>query len=1060
MRNLLLFGPLLWLRRVILFLLALLVILGLLLFFAANSPLAIKKVAEAYAGDYNISYDDINGNALTGIAIENPRYNNESLAKNIQLKWNPNTLAAKIITVDKLHIKEGNIDVIKALVASFTSDTNESSVDSNESSFDFTIDAENIDISLAPFVQNNISISKAILKSDVLVYKEDAFSVDDLVFALDTNVSNISLRGSMKNKVATLSDLNLDDVNLTACIALFSSEGNTSTEENISKNKSTEEEGSTSIFIPKIVKAEKLHTNILPFTYDPVKVKHITLNASDVVFDVEHLVLKEAKLDFNGTTNLSNVLYKGKAQNNHLLGNINLTPNNRLYELYGLPLRKEAIAHINVDINASTQRVIAEINAKGKHILEGKKGEFNVDIDKFISYVVYDINSAKLEAETQATVSTPYAKDIALTNTFVMDDNISYSGKVLAKRLIGLDEKLAKPLEDLKIIYSGDEKSIETKLSSKVLKGTFESKDFKTGQVHLETIVPILVNELIKLPTELKDTKINLIADAPLDFKNLTAINAKVKVASNVVNIDADVGYGKEITLKGKVEIPKDSLLKAYSKEVKWEALSPLDTNVRLSKDSLVLKLKAKALSADVNYALKQGNVKGKLNLGGLITNISGNSKQKLKIQTKITSMLALRKNLATLYAVEELPPLEGKIDVRLEVDKLKTAQLTLTAPKLTYKADRKTKHIIKDVKLVASMDASKIVLKSYKGTFNKQKYFSNKTAVITLGDNIEVSNLWVNDELKVTGSYSPKTKKGQFVADAKNFHIKDKVADIQTQIHLSTQLDGNDTIVEGKIVLLKGKITPDLQAGRSFASDSDIIILQEMKKTKKSPFMDNLTLVLKIETKEALRLKQGPINIRLKPDFTINKDKGGELLYLGSVELRKGGTYIFEEKRFVLGRSFVYFTGDVNKPVLDMKANYKSINHLITIAITGTPATPNINFSSSPSLTREQILSVILFDSEAGGDTQSGNDMMKMMGGAMAKAALADAGIAVDHLAFGEGNSIEVGKKLTNKITVIYINAEVPKVKLKYQHGKRTESVIGVSEESQSIDIIYKRDF
>jgi translocation and assembly module TamB len=223
---------------------------------------------------------------------------------------------------------------------------------------------------------------------------------------------------------------------------------------------------------------------------------------------------------------------------------------------------------------------------------------------------------------------------------------------------------------------------------------------------------------------------------------------------------------------------------------------------------------------------------------------------------------------------------------------------------------------------------------------------------------------------------------------------------------------------------------------------------------------MDNLTLVLKIETKEALRLKQGPINIRLKPDFTINKDKGGELLYLGSVELRKGGTYIFQEKRFVLGRSFVYFTGDVNKPVLDMKANYKSINHLITIAITGTPATPNINFSSNPSLTREQILSVILFDSEVGGDTQSGNDMMKMMGGAMAKAALADAGIAVDHLAFGEGNSIEVGKKLTNKITVIYINAEVPKVKLKYQHGKRTESVIGVSEESQSIDIIYKRDF
>ena len=1054
MRNLLLFGPLLWLRRIILFLLVILVVLGLILFFATNSPLVIKKVAEAYAGDYNISYDDIKGNALRGIEIINPRFQDKSLAKNIQLKWNPNTLAAKIITVDKLHIEEGNIDVIKGMIDSFSREENRTVSENNESSFDFTVNADDIEISISPFVQNNITITKATLKSDTLIYKEDMFRVDNLDFALDTNITNIVLEGSMKNQVATLNNLNLDDVNLTALIALFSTDSNTSKIEN------TQKDEKPSIFIPKVVKVKNLHTNLLPFNYDPLKVEQVSLAANDVVFDVEGLMLKDAQLDFNGTTNLSNILYKGKAHNNHLLGHINMTPNNRLYELYGLPLRKEAIANVTVDINASTERIIADVRAKGKQILKGKKGEFNVDIDTFISHVVYDINSSKVKANTDATVSTPYAKNISFSNTFIMDGNISYSGEVIAKKVIGFDKKLAKPLEDLKVIYSGDEKSIETKLSSKLLKGTFSSKDFQTGQAHLETSSAITLSELVALPNELKDTKVNLIADAPLDFKNISDIHAKVKISSNVVNIDADVGYGKEILLIGKVDIPKDSLLKAYAHELKWEELSPLDTNVKLAKDFLTLKLKAKALSADVNYGLKQGSLKGKINLGGLITNITGNTKQKLKIQTKITSMSNLSKKLSTLYAVEDLPPLEGKIDVRLDVDKLKTAELTLTAPKLIYKADRKTKHIIKDVKLVASMDASKIVLKSYKGTFNKQKYFSTKTAVITLGDTIEVSNLWVNDELKVTGNYTPKTKKGTFVADAKSFHIKDKVADIQTQIHLTTQLDGNDTTVEGKIVLLKGNITPDLQAGRSFASDSDIIIIQEMRKTKKSPFMHNLTLVLKIETKEALRLKKGPINIRLKPDFSINKDKGGELLYLGSIELLKGGTYIFQEKRFVLGKSFVYFTGDVNKPVLDMKANYKSINHLITISITGTPATPNINFSSSPSLTREQILSVILFDTEAGGDTQSGNDMMKMMGGAMAKAALADAGIAVDHLAFGEGNSVEVGKKLTNKITVIYINAEVPKVKLKYQHGKHTESVIGVSEESQSIDIIYKRDF
>jgi translocation and assembly module TamB len=81
-------------------------------------------------------------------------------------------------------------------------------------------------------------------------------------------------------------------------------------------------------------------------------------------------------------------------------------------------------------------------------------------------------------------------------------------------------------------------------------------------------------------------------------------------------------------------------------------------------------------------------------------------------------------------------------------------------------------------------------------------------------------------------------------------------------------------------------------------------------------------------------------------------------------------------------------------------------------------------------------------------------------MGGAMAKSALNDLGIKLDHLVLGEGNSVEVGKKLTQKITIIYVNGDVAKVKLKYEHSPRTESVISASEVSQSYDIIYKRDF
>ncbi len=54
----------------------------------------------------------------------------------------------------------------------------------------------------------------------------------------------------------------------------------------------------------------------------------------------------------------------------------------------------------------------------------------------------------------------------------------------------------------------------------------------------------------------------------------------------------------------------------------------------------------------------------------------------------------------------------------------------------------------------------------------------------------------------------------------------------------------------------------------------------------------------------------------------------------------------------------------------------------------------------------------------------------------------------------------MEVGKKLTDKIMVTYLNNEIPQVKVKYLHSSRLESVISADEESQAYDIVYKRDF
>jgi len=339
-------------------------------------------------------------------------------------------------------------------------------------------------------------------------------------------------------------------------------------------------------------------------------------------------------------------------------------------------------------------------------------------------------------------------------------------------------------------------------------------------------------------------------------------------------------------------------------------------------------------------------------------------------------------------------------------------------------------------------------------------KVFSTKPSVINIKENIiEIAPLWLNDQLQVVGTYDLQTKKGDISADATTLHIAHKMIELDSGINIKTVLNGEKTSVKGKVVLLGGKVHYDLGT-KTYPSDSDIIVVQDMKKEEGSPFMDNLSVLVDVTTKKPLIYKQGPIDIQATVDIDVHKGEHGDLMVLGEANVLKGGSYTFEGKKFVLDRSNIYFVGDPSKPLLDISVKYKSLNHLITIAVSGTPATPNIVFSSVPSLKREQILSIILFDSEEGAGTNSGEDMMKMMGGAMAKSALSDMGIQLDHLAIGSDGSMEVGKKITDDITFIYVKDEIPQVRVKYQHSPRLESVISADEESEAYDIVYKRDF
>ena len=1051
-KRLLLFGPVLWLRKVVLYLLIIIVVLGIVIYFVANSPLATKKLADSFAPDYNITYRRIHGNAITGVIIEDLRYNNQPMAEHIELKWNPSMLAEEEIFVNKAKIKNANIDTIKALIASFPdSEDNESS-----EPFAFAVKVDHVAISFEAFVEQNITFNAIELETQDFYYGNDNIDIPRLKLMIDSNISKIQLDASLRDGTVNVKELTLSNVDTLALENFFTgAEDNQST--SIEENETQSDE--INPLIPKTVKVEKLAIDVLPRTFEPLQIKALSLSANDALFDVPTLVLQHAKVALNGNTNLSDIRYDAEIKENEIVGTVKLVPVDELFTRYDLPVRKEAIGDIVIDLNASKDQVVAKLNTQMKQVLKTEKDAFNMDIDILDSIMVYDLDKGVMKVDSKAMVSTPYAKNVAVSNLFMLDDNISYGGEVLTKQIIGIDAKFTKAFNDLHLKYSGDTQSIKTELKSENLQGTFVSSDFKNALLHLETLKEIKVSELVELPKELNQTKVNVVIDAPVSF-DANASMARAKVSSNVVNIDANVSYKDMLEVKSVIDIPKTSLLKPYSEELKWDNLSPMKVDIILLDDAVKATVKSDALNAKAQYMLESTKVDGTINLGGLKVDISGIVEEKMSIKTNISSVSSLMESISNIYTLGEVPVVKGTANVSLELTEMKKLDLILTSPEISYHPDYKTEYVMDDIDVQVSMTESEVVLSRYNLTYAKQKLFATKPSKVLLKDDVvSIEELWVNDDLKVEGEYNLKTKQGTISTNANKLHIAHEIIDLDSEIDIKTVLDGNTTSVKGKIILLGGDIHYDM-AQKTFASDSDIIIVQDMKEDEPSIFMDNLSVDIQIQTKKPLVYKKGNINMKANVDLGVHKAELSELMVLGTVELLKGGSYIFEDKRFILDKSFVHFTGNPNNPLLEVTVKYKSLNHLITVLVTGSADMPNINFSSKPSLSKEQILSIILFDSEGGAGTNSGEDMMKMMGGAMAKSALKDIGIKLDHLVLGSGNSVEVGKKLTNDITIIYVNDIVSSVKLKYEHSRRMESVISASEESQSYDIVYKRDF
>ena len=1010
----------------------------------------------------------------SGIDIDNALLSVDSNITDIDIAL---SLSHRVVKISKVSLLDIDTKAIEDIVESLPSDENRSKDDksSRADSSDKVdnplipqrISIDDLKVAILPMNYPQATIDKAQIDSrDISVdlvnlsqKRVGAIEVKDLSIEVDSNLSKLSLQSSLKGDVVTIEKLSIQEIDTLALMQISLPRDSNTTDNNQTKVKS-QESNTTNPLIPKTLIAKEVDISILPVTYDSIVVNSAEINGSHIEVGIPTLIAKDGRLDINLSTSLANFRQQATIKDNQIESRGSLDILKKLYETYSIPIRDGAIDRIPIFISANENSAKVEIPIEAKRLLVAKDGEFNIESLHLDSTLLYQIPESKLTIESSGGVSTPYAKDMLLHNIVsLVDGELKYSGEVIPGKIEGIDANYTKPIDGLNISYEGNISSIVANIDSASIKGRFISPNFKEANLTISTKSPILINNIVKLPKELREGRAEVDIVVPLDFAHITPLKAKADIRSNIANIEADLLYDKDIRVTTKSIFPKDTLLKGYGKELNLDALNPLVADVTIAKD-IVADINSEAIKSQIKLNQESRDIDGDLVIGGATFIFDGNLDKNVTLNNHIGSIKELVKHINSIYRFEA-PPLDGDLKLSVVLSQMRDIQLKLYSKSLTYKANRTTDYTVDDTMVSLGFANSTVELSSYHTTFQKQRIFATKPSIITInGDKIGISSLWINDQLEIRGEYDMSKKSGDILALADPLSISHQMIDLDAKIDIDTLLDSNKSDISGTITIQGGNLHIDMDK-KSFASDSDILIVQDMKADKKSsPFMDNLTALVKVDTDKPLLYKSEDANVKVRSDIQIQKAPKGPIYILGTAEIEKGSYYSFQGKKFRFKKSIIAFTGDANKPILDIVAVYNSLHYEITIQVTGSPETPNIIFSSIPRLSREQILSVILFDSEDAGDGSSGDDMMKMMGGAMAKSALSNVGIKIDHLSLGSDGSMEVGKKISDKVTIIYVKDEVAGAKLQYDYSRDIKAIISTDSESSGADIIYRKEF
>ncbi len=997
-----------------------LLISAFILFLASNKEtfdFLIKEISKKY----ELSYKKTRGTLLTGIVLEDVKYKNTPLAKEIILDWKIMPLFYKKLSFKKIKIDRLNFSILEKILKNKKTKKNKKPL---KIWFLNSLDIDKLYFLGVDFANKNLKIKKLYIEADKIQTNFKDLKISNFKISLNSNIADAKVEGLWENKNIYLNILKIRNLDIDKLTTFL--------------NQKKKKETSSNILINGII-LENLSINTKSFKYKNYKIDKIELSGESGFFDLKYLYLDTLNAIIDSNLGYFNI--KGKIDKNRLFAKSQMRLKNIYFKDYFKNIDFTKIYPINANFELNSKVLRATIFLKAKNFLKNNLSKYEIEIKNSKTVLSYLFKNKIFKSKTSLNLKSLYFKDMSISNSLDINKSLKLKGEIECKKFQNMPKTVKKLFENIKISYRGDNKKINGEIFSSKIKGDFNLEDFKILYLNAKT--------------KIEDIKSKIALKSKIDLKNPKLSKIFINLKNHYLNADSILKLSKNLEI--------NSLVTPINQELLKLKIFPINLKTTLKKDKIVSKIEGNALKGEVNYNLNSKDLNSTIDISTSKVYIKGNIGKSISLNAKISSIRELKNQIIPKY---KNLPIDGELSIKSNnFIKSMQSKIKIDAKWLLYEYKKNRFLVAEKLKSNLKISPKKIEIKNYSFNILDKKFFSNKQSDIFIKNSkIEVNSLFINNKGVLKGVYNLKEDRGNFNLTAKKFNLKTKEIKSVLDTKISMKSYKNKKDIEGFIKLHSAKIS--YYPSKTYkVQDKDIIILQRLPKKEAKESLTSINI--RIFSKKPILYDTKEIKATFKPDITVWKEYKKDVELLGMVKILKGRVKK-EDKIFKIDGGELLFGGDPLNPYLNIKLLYFKNPYQITITITGSLQSPIVLFSSEPYLSQSDIISLILFGTTSNNllnkENSSSSKLISFFGNTLAKELVKNLGIKLDRLALmtKENGSIgvEIGKKISKKITIIYRNDTVSTLLIQIEHSPKFETDITIKPNSSGIDFIYKKEY